>query len=120
MAAMNRVPFERDDLQLRRRPAQERSDENSSSMSPPVSDTRACLARGKAGLDLEVRAAARRQRALGGDAAAGDEERARMSRLRGGRDDAALDSARRRASRSSSLHTRSSACSRSRSRAASS
>ena len=49
--------------------------------------------RGKPGLDLEVRSAARRQRALRCDASAGDEERTRMPRLRAGRDDAALDRA---------------------------
>ena len=46
---------------------------SSSSRSPGCS-TPGHVARGEAGLDLEVRAAARRQRALGGDAPAGDEE----------------------------------------------
>ena len=65
---------------------------NSSSRSP-WSSARARGGGRKAGLDLEVRAAAGRQRALGGDAAAGDEERARMTGLGAGRDDAALDRA---------------------------
>src|SRR5882672_9517576 len=46
---------------------------------------------GEAGLDLEMCASTRWQRALGGDAAAGDEERARMARLCGRRDETARD-----------------------------
>ena len=74
---------------------------------------------GEARLDLEVRAAAGRQRPLGGDAAAGEEERARVARL-GGRTTRQRSSARSRSSRSSSRQTSSSAAIRSRSRAASS
>ncbi len=48
---------------------------------------------GESGFDLEVRAPTRRQRALGGDAAAGDEERARVAGRCSRRDDAALDGA---------------------------
>ena len=58
-----------------------------------MSDSQRASRRGEAGFDLEVGAAAGRQRALGGDAAAGDEERARMAGLGGRRDDAALDRA---------------------------
>jgi hypothetical protein len=48
---------------------------------------------GEPGLDLEVRSAAGRQCALGGDAPAGDEERPGVPRLRAGSDDAPLDRA---------------------------
>ena len=66
---------------------------NSSSRSPGSAGGERASRRGEARLDLEVRAAARRERALGGDPAAGDEERARVAGLARGHDEAALDRA---------------------------
>ena len=117
--AQDRVFLERHDSQLRRRLAEERPDEEELVEVAVLLGLQRTAGGGEARLDLEVRAAARRERALRSDAPAGDEERARVAVLGRRRDDAPLDRTQPR-SRSSSLQTRSSAWSRSRSRAASS
>src|SRR5665213_3237748 len=86
----DRVLLERDDEQLRRRAAKERADEEELVEVARLIRGECAPCRREAGLDLQVRAASRRQRALSGDAAARDEEGARMSGLGGGDDEAAL------------------------------
>src|SRR5712692_5011810 len=87
----DRSALERDDGELRRRVAQERADEEELvQVALGVRRERAPCG-GEAGLDLEVRSAAGRQIALRRDAPAGDEERARVTRLRRRHDEAALD-----------------------------
>ena len=82
---------ERDDDELRRRAAQERADEEELVEVARLARGECAPCGGEAGLDLEVRAAAGGQIALRRDAPAGDEERARVARLRRRHDEAALD-----------------------------
>ena len=118
----DRLALERRDAQLGRRAPQERGDEQQ--LVEPVekravAGIRGAPGCGQAGLDLERRAAAGRQRPLRRDDAAGDEVGADVPRLGGGHEHAARQRA-QRATRSSSRQTRSSASIRSRRRAASS
>jgi hypothetical protein len=90
--SQDRILLERDNSQLRWRLAEEGSDEEELievtvlvGVQRPAGGREPCF-------DLEMCASARRERALRSDAPAGDEERARMTVLRRGCDDAPLDS----------------------------
>ena len=83
----DRLAFERRGPQLRRRPAQERVDEEEL-VEVELSRT---ARRSKPCLHFEHRAAARRQRPFRGDPAAGDEERPHVARVLRREQDAGLE-----------------------------
>src|SRR5258706_15331467 len=88
--AKDRLLLERHDDQLRRWAAEERADEEELVEVARFRRRERTPCGREPRLDLEMRAASRRQRALGRDASARDEERARMARLRRRDDEAAL------------------------------
>jgi hypothetical protein len=90
--SQDRILLERDDSQLRRRLSEERPHEEQLVEVAVLLGLQRPSGSGEPCLDLEVSAASPWQRALRGDASAGDEECARVTVLRRGRDDAPLDS----------------------------
>jgi hypothetical protein len=89
--AQDRILLERHDPELGRRLAEERPDEKQLVEVAGVVGLQRAASGREPGLDLEMCSAARRERALGGNASACDEERARVPVLRRRSDDAPLD-----------------------------